>query len=473
MVADLFGTTLAVMLGTVAVAWGIGGTAAWWLGRSRFPGSGTLSVLLCLPFVFPPYLTASIYKQIQHAGRLPLPPLENPLGVSVLMGLCLYPWVYLPLKAVWSAESPRYREVGEVLGLSRGRRFLSIHLGLAAPTLMMTGVLVAMEVLSDFGAVTVLGQKTLSVGIHDMFTLQRMDWAAQLSLLSLLPPLLAVGGFAVMWRRSRAIQPPNRSGAPSRPRLRTGTALAVWAGLLLPVAAGFLIPAGILARWAVHQVGRVPLRDLPGQLMDTVHVTAEVTAITLAVSLGFALLLRLRPRLRRWRPAGWLINLNYAIPTVMLAVAVLFLSAGIPAGVADDLLGESTRLLVLAGVLGLICFPFFSIQAGLEGISPRLDELAALLRLRIPGRLWRVYLPLLKKAIACGGLLVLVAMAKELTLSKILQPFGYEALSMRVYAFAGLELLEESALFALALVVLLLYPVVTLDRLIGGREDSC
>ena len=66
-------------------------------------------------------------------------------------------------------------------------------------------------------------------------------------------------------------------------------------------------------------------------------------------------------------------------------------------------------------------------------------------------------------------MLVLVNMVKELPLSQVLQPFGFQSLSMRLYTFTGLGMIEESALYALCLVVLVAYPVASLDRMITER----
>jgi iron(III) transport system permease protein len=475
LVWGLFRTTLQVSAVAVGVSLLIGGFAAWAVSYREFPGRKVFSVLLCLPFAIPPYLLAGLYRQFEHAGRIPLPSFENTIGAGFLLGLSLYPWVYLPLKAQLSQQSATYAEVGKMLGLSAWERFQSIHLGLLMPTLGIAALLVTMEVISDFGTVNLLGVKTLSVGIHDaMFSMGHKDWAAQLSVLGLLIPAIGVALFAVAYHKRKVYQPPNRGQTPERLRPGMAGQLAILLGLMLPLTAGFLLPVWVLARWAVQNFGRIPLRDLPGQAGDTLLVTAWVAGFTLFIALGLNLCIRLRREMRAWSGLAVLINLNYALPSVMLAIALLFLSAGLPDAVVDILLSDSISLLVLAGCLGYLAFPYFTIRSGLDAVSPRLDDLATLFRFGPVEKVLKIYLPLTRRAVASGLLLVVVNMAKELPMSQVLQPFGYQSLSMRLFTFAGLDLLEEAAIYALCMIGLVIYPVVTLDRLISKREgEAC
>lgn len=465
--------TIGVTSIAVGTALLIGGTSAWAVSAWDFRGRRVLSVLLCLPFAIPPYLLAGLYRQCDRTDILPLPPLNNIPAVGIFLGLALYPWVYLPLKAHLTDRSQHYREVGETLGLSPFQRFWKIHLPLMLPTLGVTALLVTMEGIGDFGTASLLGVKTLSVGIHDtMFAMRREDWAAQLSLYGLLPPLLGIGLFALWYRGRRLYSPPNRNQ--SMPPIRPGPVgqVLLVTGLLLPLTLGFLFPVGVMLFWAFDFAGRFPLHELPSQIWDTLYVTLWVAGLTTAIALLANLAFRLRRQPPAWNATTILINLYYALPGVMLGIAILFLAEGLPDALTGILLSESVVLLVFAGVLAYLCFPFFSIKAGLEKLSPRIDDLAALFDFGPVEKTVRIYLPLIRQATACGLLLVAVNMAKELPLVQVLQPFGHQALSQRLYTFAGLDLLEESAVYSLCLVLLVIYPVVTLDRLISGSENA-
>ena len=64
-----------------------------------------------------------------------------------------------------------------------------------------------------------------------------------------------------------------------------------------------------------------------------------------------------------------------------------------------------------------------------------------------------------------GGILVFVDVMKELPMTLLLRPFNYETLSTYVYQFAKDELLEESALAALTIVLAGLIPLILMNAL--------
>ena len=68
-----------------------------------------------------------------------------------------------------------------------------------------------------------------------------------------------------------------------------------------------------------------------------------------------------------------------------------------------------------------------------------------------------------------GGLLVFVNAIKELTLSLTLQPFGYNSLAMSAYHFAKVDAFQQGSVYALCLVLIGLYPVLSIHRWFGGR----
>ncbi len=459
--------TLLVLMPALLIALSCGSLAAWWVARYAFPGRSVFSVLLCLPFAFPPYLLAAFYKSIYHHNTLPIPNVEHPVAAGVILGLSLFPWVYLPMKSQIRMQSAAYEDVAATLGLKAVERFRRVHLPLLLPTLGLSSLLVSMEVFSDFGTVSLLGVKTLSVGIHDaMFNMFRADWAAQLSLLGAALPLVGLAAFALLTRRKGFYQPSNRSREHQLTRCSLPVQIAILISLTLLLAITLFYPLAMLCRWAWEQVKRVPLRDLPEQLFDSLHFLFWCFLLSMAISLVLALLLRGRRELRIWRPLSWVLALGYAMPAVMLAISLLFLSDALPEVLGDWILSESIMLLVLGGTLGYACFAYVSIQAGLFALSPRLDDLQRVLGLTGMAGLFRIRLPLLKRSLACAALLLLVNLAKELPLSQVLQPFGFQSLSLRLFSFAGMDLLEESALYALVMIGLVLYPVSLLDRLL-------
>ena len=95
-----------------------------------------------------------------------------------------------------------------------------------------------------------------------------------------------------------------------------------------------------------------------------------------------------------------------------------------------------------------------SLDAGLERISPSIDEEANGLGSNLLDVIKRIHIPLLKGPILVGSLLVFVDTIKELPITFILRPFNFDTLSVRIYQYAGDERMAEAIIPALFITIL-------------------
>tara|TARA_Y100001968_G_C18939928_1_gene518213 strand:- start:254 stop:523 length:270 start_codon:yes stop_codon:yes gene_type:complete len=75
-------------------------------------------------------------------------------------------------------------------------------------------------------------------------------------------------------------------------------------------------------------------------------------------------------------------------------------------------------------------------------------------------------MPLIYTNILVGGILVFVDILKELPMTLLLRPFNFETLATYVYQYASDEMLEESSLAALMIVIAGIGPVILLNSMI-------
>ena len=97
-------------------------------------------------------------------------------GAALILIFGLYPWTHVP--ATLRPSSSRVNTTKShrpwIERLCAGAR---IHIGLLAPAVATGALLVLMVVLNDYGTVSLLGVKTLSVGVYDArFSMYRSDW---------------------------------------------------------------------------------------------------------------------------------------------------------------------------------------------------------------------------------------------------------------------------------------------------------
>ncbi len=84
--------------------------------------------------------------------------------------------------------------------------------------------------------------------------------------------------------------------------------------------------------------------------------------------------------------------------------------------------------------------------------------------LKPSGLLRLVHIPLLRKGIFAGLLLVFIECMKELPAALLLRPIGFENLATYVFQFVSDEQLEQGALAAIVIVLVGLIPLIYLNR---------
>ena len=487
-------TDTALLLAGVAALTAITGIGTAWLVTAfRFPGRDSLAWLLPLPLAIPTYIVAYVYVDIldalgpvqsalralvgwHFAADYWFPNIRSLPGAIFVMGFVLYPYVYLAARAMFQTQSASMIECARTLGATRLMLARHVALPLARPALAVGLSLALLETLNDIGASEYLGVNTLTLSIFTTW-LNRgsLPGAAQIACV-LLAAVIALMALERHGRRHRRFMFSTR-----RPGMVPRIALSVWAGwlasaaCLLPVALGFLIPAGFLIHEVIARgllVGFDPA--LARHTLTTILLAAAATAIVLALGLGAAIAARL---LRGRFVAACLViaGLGYAVPGTVLALGLLSPLVGIDDGInwlTRNVVGHNVGLivtgsgaaLVIAYVLRFLAIATGSAQAGLARISPSMDDVARTLGARPMGVARLIHLPLSRPALGGAALLVFVDCLKELPATLLLRPLNVETLSTYIYQFATRGNFDEGALAALLIVAVGLLPVIRMVR---------
>ncbi len=194
--------TVLLLLGVGLVATVLGVGTAWIISSHDFPGRSYLIWLMPLPLAIPTYIGAYVYVEIfeplgvahkalalwltpQQALAL-LPSVRSLTGAIVIIGLVLYPYVYLSARAMFQTQSAEFAEAARLLGARRWQEFVRVSLPMARPALAVGLALVLLETLNDIGASEYLGVRTMTVSIFTTWLNQgSLAGAAQMSCLML------------------------------------------------------------------------------------------------------------------------------------------------------------------------------------------------------------------------------------------------------------------------------------------------
>ena len=488
---EMLGNSALLALGVGAITAALGTLTAWLVTACRFPGRRVLEVALLLPMAMPAYVCGYAYTwlldvagPVQTAlrdatglrwGQYWFPEIRSLPGAALMLGLVLYPYVYLLCRTAFTQQSLGLVEAARMLGHSLAGCFFRLALPMARPAIAGGVALALMETLADFGTVQHFGIRTFTTGVYEAwFSLGDRGAASQLAACLMgLAALLLV--FERASRGGRRFHPTTAREAPLRPApLRGWRAAAAFLACALPVALGFLVPAGTLLVLML-QVGDPlsPERFLPfARNSMTLAALAALLAVLLAALLGWAA--RLHPRASQ-RAALRIAGLGYALPGSVIAVGTL-----VPLGLFDNALdgwmrarfGISTGLLLSGGIAALVfaylvrflAVALSAVEAGLARLRPSLREAARSLGAGPAGAVLRVELPLARGSLLTAGLLVFVDTMKELPATLIIRPFDFDTLAVRVHNLAADERLAEASTSALLIVLAGLLPVLALTR---------
>ena len=476
--------TLALMMLTGGLSLLFGVSTGWLIGACQFRGRATLSWLLMLPLASPAYIVAYVYTDLLEVSGpvqttlrawlslgindLQFPPIRNLTGAAVLLSLVLYPYIYLLCRNSFAGRSGVQFDAARVLGHGPFSAFFRVALPAARPAIVGGLALVLMETLADFGVVSYFSVPTFSTGIFRTW-LGLGDPQAALKLASLmLLFVIALVGLEESSRRG-AVDRSDIAGA-SQINLTGTRAFFAIAACVLPILLGFVIPAVTLAIYAVDNVDAVTQAKFTQLALNSLLLAMAAGVGVTFIAWALAYVKRLRPS-PLTHGLIRVSTLGYALPGILLAVALLKPVGGFDAwlmetwsGLSTPLLSGSLFLLLYAYVCRFLTVAYQSVDSGFAGISHDIDAAARTLGTSTSEMIRKIHFPLLRPSIFAACLLVFVDVMRELPATLILRPFNFDTLATQVYRLARDERLAEASGAALLIVILGVLPVVLLQR---------
>lgn len=485
--------TVILLIGVAVMVACIGAGSAWLTCAYQFPTRNILIWALLLPLAVPTYIMGFAYLDLLHPlgpiqgfireilgysspRQFRLPDLRGMSGAIFVMGMALYPYVYLNVRVMFMSQSSNLIEAARTLGCTPAQAFRRVILPLARPALAVGISLALLESLNDIGASEFLGVKTLTVSIYtEWVTRSNLAGAAQIAIFM----LMIVSLLMYVERLSRQRQ---RYANTQRLRAIQATPLKGYKALLamilgwLPVVIGFVLPTLYLIAETIKRlenVGHIS-QALWKSTFNTLLLSASATVATILFGLMIAYIIR-QPRFSQAKLMVRLGSLGYAIPGSVLAIGLVtplvFIDNGISA-LMNALFAIPPQLYIMGSMAGLIIAYYIrfltisigTIEAGYARIPLSLDQAAHTLGCTSFQTFLKIHWPLLKPALGAAALLVFVDAMKELSATLLLRPLNFETLSTWLYAEAARGTYEEGAIAALLIVLAGLLPVIFLAK---------
>lgn len=454
--------TFVLTVSVVGVSISISLPMAWLTVRTDLPFRRLWSVLGALPIVIPSYVGAFLYITVFGPKALFQQFLEFAFGIEripsfyglsgaiIVLSLLSYPYIYLIIRASISSIDSSIEDSARSLGRSSFKTFLTVTLPMLKPAIAAGSLLVALYVISDFGAVSLMRYPTFTWSIY-----QQYQGAIDRSAAALLSILLLLFSVVILYleQKSRGRTKYHRSGAGISkilPLMRLGQwkwPAAIFCALVVSFA--LLLPGSVLVYWLVRGVSHgETITSAWSSALNSIYASGLTAIIAGLIAIPVAaFIVRFPGRLARLFES--ISYVGYALPGIVIGLALVFF--GVRYG---GFLYQTIWILVFAYIVLFFPVAMGSVRSSFAQIRPSYEEAAKGLGRSNIGVMYSVTLPLVRSGVIVAMALVFLITMKELTATLILGPLGFKTLATQVWSFTSEAFFAKAAFPALLIILL-------------------
>lgn len=440
----------------------VGVPTAYLLARARVRWRALWMVLAALPLAVPSYLAA-------YGWLAAFPSMQGLWGAWLVLTIVSTPYVTLPVAAALRAGTTGLDDVARTLGHGPWRSFWLGTWPQIRPATLAGSLLVALYVLSEFGAVSLMRFPVMTTAIQQAYGAS-FDRTYAAVLATVLVGLAMVVVLAEQTARGRSRR---QFGAVTGVASQRRFALGAWS-----------VPSyALLAVLPLLAVG-VPVvvlvtRLLAAETLRSLDVAVLLEAIgnTLLLSFGgaaiavlFALpigVLAARHRTRIVRVIESVGYLTLGLPGIVVGLSLVFFSLTVVPALYQT-------ALILAFAYGVLFMPkaIGAIRSSTAQVPTALEDVSRTLGYGRLSTWWSVTARLARPGIAAGALLVAVTAMKELPATLLLRPTGTDTLATLLWARTDVSAYGAAAPYAAALILLAAIPAFLLSDVRRGAPPE-
>jgi iron(III) transport system permease protein len=424
--------------------------AAWLVTRGDIPFRSWWRILLALPLAIPSYLAAFAWVSWQ-------PSMAGFVGAFVVLTLVSYPYVFLPVCAALSRLNPAIEEIAVIHGRGRSLQLILLAARQVRGAIATGALLVALYVLSDFGAVATMRYDAFTWVIYSSYRSGfNPSRAAILAIVLVLIALVLLFGEKFLRGRNEALL--SARSVDANPRHRVSIKPVAIAFLSSIIVLGLAFPIWRVVTWVYRYGSEDSMSDIATALWHSVFFSGLAALATILLALPIGILAGRYPS----RSTSLLEQSTYvthALPGLVIAISMVFIGVRLL-----EPIYLQTPLLVIAYVALFLPVAVGSIRSAAEQIPDSLDEISRSLGLRQMAIVRRVTVPLLAPGLLSAGALVLLAGMKELPATMLLRPTGSETLATRLWTYTSVSDYAGAGPYALAIIIFVSIPTAIASR---------
>jgi iron(III) transport system permease protein len=453
---ELLINTLALTGGVLALGSLLAWPLAWLVTRTTLPGRSLVTALAMVPLAIPGYVMAYAllgigghYGVLARVFSLQIANIQGYWGAVLALSLYTYPYLFLNLRSAFLGLDGSLEESAQSLGCNRFEILRKIVFPHLLPAVLAGYLVVGLYVLGDFGVIALMRFDVFSSAIYNQYAgAYDRIYAAWLSLMLLALALSFVLMEGFLLRRKRLASVGSGSlRPPSLFRLKKTLPLA-FLFLALVFGASIGLPLAMLGYWLFIEPPALSVfLQVPWTFLRS--ASAALPAAVLAVLFAFPLCyLAVRYPSRLSSLCERSAYIGYALPPLTLALALVFFAMQ-----TAFFLYQSLLLLIIAWTIATLVLAMGPIRSTLLQMRPNLEEAAYALGYSPSATFFHVLFPRLRRGMVAGMVLVFLFCMKELPITLLLSPTGFNTLAVSVFTRTVESMMAEAAPFAAAIIL--------------------
>ena len=486
-----------LLLGVAFLTLFIGVGCAYLVSFYTFPLVNFFKWALILSFAVPPYIYAysvtaffenygtafTILKTIFGEGdyNSQIPKFNGIFGAILSISFSIYAYIYILTRASFYYQSQNLIELGKNLGFSKSKSFFKIIIPSARPAIVAGLALVAMETLSDFGAVDFFNINTLTTAIYNSWlAFDDLAFSNQLSFF-LLIFIFALFILENLSRKNAKYYSPLKGGIKKKEKTNLTGMSSIFAFLFCFTVffISFVFPVSQMLYWTLLY----PKNFFDLNLFSLTINTLLLVSISSLILIFFSFISNYANRISKSKFLNILTTISisgYALPGVILAVAYISFIAWFDNNLSNYIEMPSLKKIFIGSIFGLIIAYFVrfyslscnGLKSSYEKLSMSLDETAYLAGYSKSKTFFKIHLPYMRSSILFIIILISLEIIRELPITLILRPFNFETFATTAYIFASQDLLEAAAVPSLFLVLIASLFILMISRYILSENNE-
>lgn len=426
-----------------------------------------IEVLIVLPLAIPVYIGAYSYGAIFSPTSLFYKITNLKVDIMSLWGLILiyilflYPYIYLPLRGYLFHFNKSIYENAKLFTQSEFKLITKIIFPLCIPTISIGTTFFLFEIFSDFGASKYFSVETFAQAINQAwFTYNNMSLALIIStIFSMFIFILIMIKQQITLNKKFNTSKGTPNTNLQKLTFKKRIYFILFATILLSL--GFFIPFIYMLSSTIKSIFVIQNAEYFSSLINTISITIVISILIIIVSIFIS---NYASNFKNYQKYINIFLIGYMLPSIMIALFV-YQTFILMQDFINIAFTQSILIVIYAYIIRFVSVSNANItNAFLKINSIHIDnsKLFGYSEFKI---LTKIKLPMINSVLIYTFILVILEVAKELSLMLFLRPFGFETLATKAYTYANDERIMESSIYSLSIVIFCTVAIILMNIL--------